>query len=85
MTVSSRAGNCRDVNNQLQFSSCKANTDKNYIEFVVAASIELEEGSTTSRITTVLVDNAVNLPATIAKADGIRLTTSAGEERKAFL
>ena len=84
MAVSSRLSNCRDVDNKLKFT-CKTNLEKNYIEFILSTSIELEEGGTTSRITTVLVDNAVNLPMTIAKADGIRLTTSAGEERKTYL
>lgn len=82
MQVNRGLRDCRDVDGGLVFSSCTVNTEKNYIEFVVATAIEPEEGETTSSITSVLLESAVDLPMTIAKAEGIRLTTSGGEERE---
>ena len=44
VTVSPRVDNCRDVDDKIKFSSCTANTEKNYIELIVQTAIELEEG-----------------------------------------
>ena len=79
MKVSAQPTDCRDFDGSMEFLSCTANREKNYIEFVLKTAMELE--STTSRLVEVIVKTAVDLPTTTAKCDGIRLITSAGEER----
>lgn len=73
------ASSCREVDGLVSFSACRANIEKNYIEFVMKTAIELD--GTTSRPCVVSVSKAVKLPTTIATADPITLTTSAGEVR----
>lgn len=79
MTVSEDVSNCRELDGALSFTSCTADVEKNYIELVLAAAMEL--AGTTTAPYLVMLDDAANLPATIATADPITLTTSAGEVR----
>lgn len=79
MTVSASVTNCREIDGLMTFSSCTANTEKNYIEFVPQNAVELEFTTTASY--QVRASSAINLPDTIATVDPITLQTSSGEYR----
>ena len=79
MTVSASVTNCREIDGQMTFSSCTANIEKNYIEFVPAKAVTLL--GTTSASYQVRASSAINLPDTIATVDPITLVTSGGESR----
>ena len=42
MTVSSGVSGCTEIDRLLTFSSCRANTDKNYIELITGIAITLD-------------------------------------------
>ena len=47
MTVSADLSNCRELDGALSFTSCTADLEKNYIEFVLGRAMELD-GTTTA-------------------------------------
>ena len=79
MQVSSDLTNCRELDGQLTFTSCTANTFTNIIELILAQDVNLQ-GSNTP-VYRMSFESAVDLPMTVELTNDIIFTTAASEVR----
>lgn len=79
MTVSTSVTGCEEVDGDISFTSCTADTSKNTITFELGNDIDLVPGEVTSRAYQFIALSAINLPNTIQIAEPVLLQTSAGE------
>jgi hypothetical protein len=79
MSVSAATTDCKEVDGQLEITSCTANTLLNHIEITLATPILISGSS--SEAYRIQVEKAVNLPMTIAVVNGIVLQSQTGEFR----